>query len=118
MEPCVQAQAVATHKKGPVAALLMGNWAVASERRKNATSGFGADPQATAMSWKGGRGGNVQGVVAAQYTRFGRLLTEVISGGATLAISSTSAVANPMFRVTRRGIDFVVIRRLSSVVDL
>jgi hypothetical protein len=69
------------------------------------------------MPWKDGRGGNVQNVVAAQYTRFGRRLTEVISGGATLAISSTSAVANPMFQVTRRGIDFVVIWHLSSAVD-
>ena len=28
------------------------------------------------MPWKDGRGGNVQNVVAAQYTRFGRRLTE------------------------------------------
>ena len=92
----MQAQSAATAADG--------ERAVASVRRKNATNGFGADPQATTMPWKDGRGGNVQNVVAAQYTRFGRRLTEVISGGATLAISSTSAVANPMFQVTRKGI--------------
>src|SRR3954468_16698786 len=105
MEPCVQAGAVATHKKDFVEALQMGNWAVASARRKNATLGFAADPQATAMLSKDGRGGNVQGVVAAQQTRFSWLLTGVISGGAKLAIISTSSLANQMAQVTRKGID-------------
>jgi hypothetical protein len=118
MEPCVQVRAVATHKKGLVEALQMGNWVVASARRKNATHGFAADPQATAMSWKDGRGGNVQGVVAAQQTRFSWLLTGVISGGTKLAITSTSSIAKQMAQVTCNGIDFVVIRRLSDAVDL
>jgi hypothetical protein len=82
----VQAWAAAIQNNGVVQALLMGDLAVASGRQKTLTVGFGADPQATAMSSKDGCGEEVLGVVAAEYTRFDRLLTEVTSGGTKLAI--------------------------------
>jgi hypothetical protein len=116
-ELCVQAWAAAIQNNDVVQVLLMGDLAVASGRQKTLTVGFGADPQATAMSSKDGCGEEVLGVVAAEYTRFDRLLTEVTSGGTKLAILHLiGGQSDP--RATRKGIDFFAIWCPPSLVDL